>query len=71
MIEFLIESLAVLNKTSDCISCPCQAHAPVAATRSNIDIPCCAGSLKGGFKTILRHVTSDHHNGTNNDLIGI
>ena len=70
VMEFLIELFSVLNKTTDCISYPCQAHACAVTTRANIDISYCTDSLKDGFvakqiakqmvKTIIRRATSNN-----------
>ena len=74
VMEFLIELFSVLNKTTDCVSYSCQAHACAVATRlvtrANINTSNCMYSLKAGFvatqrakpmvKAILRRAASNH-----------
>ena len=78
VIEFLIESFSLLNKTTDYVSYPCQAHACAVATRANINKSYYTDSLKAGVvakqiakpmvKTILRRATSNHPSNNNNNL---
>ena len=66
VIEFLIELFSVLNKTTDCVSCPCQAHACAVTTRANIDTSYGTDSLKGGF--VAKQIAKPMVNPDNNSL---
>ena len=58
VIDIFIESFSVLNKTTDCVSYPCQAHACAVATRASINT-----SLYGQFESWFCCKTNSKTNG--------